>query len=131
MKLFFKAVTGISLGAALALLSTAPSVAEEIEWIRVPGTLEENEGGGQSVWLIGENTISRNGEVINFDILEDAHFSYTRVAGNCRTGWLNIIALGYIDEEGQVVIYDETQAPFNVQHNKPDLTLEFACTQSE
>ena len=131
MKQRLKAMLGLALvGGALTQI-TLPAFAEEIDWHQVPGTLERFDGFGTQVWLIGTNTIARNGDAINFDLMEDMHFSYRRIAGNCRTGWMNSITSGYYDETGEIVIERRTPESLQVQHNKIDLSLQFACDLSE
>ena len=57
------------------------------------------------------------------------HFSYMRIAGNCRTGWMNVIASGHYDANGEIVIQSRLQRPFDVQNNRPSLSLQFACSK--
>jgi hypothetical protein len=130
MKQHLKMVVGLSLAGSVIAQTTLPAMAAEIDWKEVPGTLEDYGDFDRTVWLIGTNTIARNGDSINFDLMEDMHFSYMRVAGNCRTGWMNIIASGYYGSEGEIVVEYRNNRPFDVQHNKPRLSLQFACSQS-
>jgi hypothetical protein len=131
MKQHWKTILGLSLLGSLITQATLPVLAEEIDWQQVPGTLERFDGFGTQVLLIGTNTIARNGDAINFDLLEDMHFSYLRIAGNCRTGWMNSIASGYYNETGEVIIERRIQEPLQVQHDKINLSLQFACDLSK
>lgn len=131
MKQHWKTILGLSLLGSLITQTTLPVLAEEIDWQQVPGTLERFDGFGTQVLLIGKNTIARNGDAINFDLLEDMHFSYLRIAGNCRTGWMNSIASGYYNETGEIIVERRIQEPLQVQHGKINLSLQFACNLSK
>lgn len=129
MKQHLKTILGLSLLGSLITHATLPVLAEEIDWQQVPGTLEIFDDS-DTMWMIGANTIARNGDAINFDLLEDMHFSYLRIAGNCRTGWMNSIASGYYSAGG-IIIERRVQEPLQVQHGKINLSLQFACNLSK
>ena len=129
MKQRLKAMLGLALvGGALTQI-TLPVLAEQIEWRQVPNTPEILDDSDM-MWMIGANTIARNGDAINFDLLEDMHFSYLRIAGNCRTGWMNSIASGYYSRGG-IVVERRVQEPLQVEPGKFDFVLRFACRLSE
>ncbi len=129
MKQRLKAMLGLALvGGALTQI-TLPVLAEEIAWQQVPGTSEIFDDSDM-MWMIGANTIARNGDAINFDLLEDMHFSYLRIAGNCRTGWMNSIASGYYSAGG-IIVERRVQEPLQVEPGKFNFALQFACDLSE
>lgn len=119
-----KAIVGLLITGSSVVLLASRTRAEEIEWVAVPGTQVSDGELGQYEYLIGANTIVRNGDSINFDFLSTAHFNYARLAGNCSTGWLVAIAEGIYDENGNIVITIEAQRDANAPK-----ALEFACSQ--
>ena len=125
-------VFGLLLAGGNILISATFAIANEIEWILVPGTRESDTTYGSYEVLIGSNTISRDGSAINFDYLHTADFAYARVAGNCTTGWKTMIASGYYTENGDIAIRNERPMDFNpsASAGPAAMALDFACTQS-
>jgi len=129
MKKCLRTARGISLVGSLVFLAASPAISDEIEWEEIPGTRVTDSEFGEYASSIGMNTIVRRGNAINFDFLSGADAGYARIAGNCRTEWLVMIASGYYTNDGQLVVNDRTQRSFDPRINEPRLALEFACSQ--
>ena len=119
-----KAIVGLLIASSSVVLLASRTRANEIEWVLVPGTRVNSVELGSYEELIGENTIARSGNSINFDYLFTAHFGYARLAGNCSTGWLVAIAGGTYDANGNIVVNSEVQRSFEAPK-----ALNFACSQ--
>ena len=124
MKKPLQAIVGLIIATSSLVLLASRIRADEIEWILVPGTRVNSVELGSYEELIGENTIVRSGDAINFDYLFTAHFGYARLSGNCSTGWLIAISEGFYDADGNIVINSKTQRDFEAPE-----ALDFACSQ--
>lgn len=124
-KVFF----GLATASSLILGLTAPAISSDIEWEEVLEARESDPRAGTHSAYIGSNTIARTENSINFDLLFGLDNYYARVAGNCDTGWLTMIASGYYDNQGQLVIMSEEQTSFDPNITAPNLALIFACSQ--
>lgn len=124
-KVFF----GLAIASSFILGLAAPAKSNDIEWTEVPEARESDPRAGTHSTHIGSNTIARTENSINFDLLFGLDNYYARVAGNCDTGWLTMIASGYYNNQGQLVITSEEQVSFDPNITAPNLALTFACSQ--
>lgn len=102
-----------------------------LSWQVVPGTdLPSRMEPNPRPWRIGSNTITRNGDVINFDV--DADGEYVRYLANCRTRMMTRILTGYLDENDQVLGVRSIQEVFFSADESPQrsLVLEYVCSQN-
>ncbi len=104
---------------------------EGVVWRPVPGTTAESGGELGQVnpqpWQVGINTISRNGNAINFDV--NANGKYVRYSGNCQRELLSRIKIGDV-QNGQVtdtISVDENY--FNADRFQEPV-LDYACSHS-
>lgn len=115
-------------------LFVTPALANDIEWVEVPGSRTRDPDFGEYAVVIGSNTIVRDGDAINFDYLHGADAAYARVAGNCRTGWKTMLTSGtYAAGSGELVFYSTTPTDFNPSASAGPATLAllFACRLSQ
>ena len=106
MTRYTKAFQGVFAAIALSLASAKPIFGQEIEWREIPGTQLSDEVFGDTSSFIGTNTITRNGDAINFDLLNSADDNYARISGNCRTGWKVMAAGGFYGSDGPEIYYE-------------------------
>lgn len=110
--------------------SSQREVARSPNWKPVPGTdlpslMEPN----PQPWRIVTNTISRNGDDINFEV--DADGEYVKYSANCRTRMMTRLFTGYLNENGQILGVRPVRESFFSANDSPQRTrvLEYACSQ--
>lgn len=129
MKKYLQILFGVSLVCSLVALSASPAISSEIQWEVIPGTHTVDPEFGEYSASIGTNTITSTGNAINFDYVEGAENTYARFLGNCRTGWVVMIASGYYDNHASLVINDRTRRTVDSSITTWRQALRFACSQ--
>jgi hypothetical protein len=104
---------------------------EGVVWRPVPGTTAESGGElgmtNTQPWEVGLNTISRNGDAINFDV--NANGKYVRYSGNCQRELLSRIKIGDV-ENGQVSDIISVNENYFKADRFQEPVLDYACTHS-
>lgn len=104
---------------------------EGVVWRPVPGTKASSGGELGRVnpqpWEVGINTISRNGDAINFDV--NANGKYVRYSGNCQRELLSRIKVGDV-ENGQVTDTMSVDENYFKANRFQEPVLNYACTHS-
>lgn len=104
---------------------------EGVVWRPVPGTKASSGGELGRVnpqpWEVGINTISRNGDAINFDV--NANGKYVRYSGNCQRELLSRIKVGDV-ENGQVTDTMPVNENYFKANRFQEPVLDYACTHS-
>lgn len=99
----------------------------DIVWKPVPGTkipslMEPNPG----YWYVGTNTITKEGNSINFDVNADGE--YVRYSASCESGMMKRILIGQFNNN-QVVAVRRWQENFSTSNEFQKLVLDYSCTQ--
>ncbi|MEQ9621310.1 GerMN domain-containing protein [Coleofasciculus chthonoplastes] len=104
---------------------------EGVVWRPVPGTTASSGGELGRVnpqpWEVGINTISRNGDAINFDV--NANGKYVRYSGNCQRELLSRIKVGDV-ENGQVTDTISVNENYFKANRFQEPVLDYACSPS-
>jgi len=102
-----------------------------VVWRPVPETKASSGGELGQVdtqpWEVGINTISRNGNAINFDV--NANGKYVRYSGNCQRELLSRIKIGDV-ENGQVTDTMSVNENYFKANRFQEPVLDYACTHS-
>jgi hypothetical protein len=102
---------------------------EGVVWRPVPGTTAESGGELGQVdtqpWEVGINTISRNGNAINFDV--NANGKYVRYSGNCQRELLSRIKIGDV-QNGQVTDTISVDENYFKADRFQEPLLDYACS---
>jgi hypothetical protein len=120
-------IVGALTGSALTLIAIAPVLCGVV-WRPVSGTNVSSEMTPDPAFLyVGANTITRKGDVINFDI--DLEGEYVRYSANCSTGMMTRIIRGSV-VNGQIVEATRVREDYFPANEFQQLALNNACSQN-
>jgi hypothetical protein len=111
------------------LINSSLALANQINWQPIPGTKGTDESGKiVDFWYIGRNTITRKGDIVDFDV--SVYKNYVRYSANCRTGKMSRIRMGYI-KSGQILDNQPFSEPFFTANRIQRKALNYACAISK